>query len=330
MLWTEDVKRDKVVPIRYFWGTFPFIQEHDLYGRMVSKYREVFMKISQVVLPVAGWGTRSLPASKNIPKEMLPIYNKPVIQYVVEEAVRAGITEVIFVTNRHKSVVEDHFDRNIELEELLAEAGKIEQLKSVQEAASMVDVMAVRQKQQMGLGHAVGCASSMVPDEYFGVMVGDDFMVGDDAGLVQLVEAAKKYNMPCIGVMEVPADKIDKYGMVAGEEMEDGVYKITEMVEKPAIGTMDSRLAIVGRYVLPREIFSYIEYVKPGKGGEIQLTDALENYMKEKGMLAVKMKGRRFDAGDWVDYLTAGVYFGMKDGKIAPALRESLKELLDN
>ena len=288
------------------------------------------MKISQVVLPVAGWGTRSLPASKNIPKEMLPIYNKPVIQYVVEEAVRAGITEVIFVTNRHKSVVEDHFDRNIELEELLAEAGKIEQLKSVQEAASMVDVMAVRQKQQMGLGHAVGCASSMVPDEYFGVMVGDDFMVGDDAGLVQLVEAAKKYNMPCIGVMEVPADKIDKYGMVAGEEIEDGVYKITEMVEKPALGTMDSRLAIVGRYVLPREIFSYIEKVKPGKGGEIQLTDALEAYMKEKGMLAVKMKGRRFDAGDWVDYLTAGVYFGMKDGKIAPALRESLKELLDN
>ena len=297
---------------------------------MVSKYREVFMKISQVVLPVAGWGTRSLPASKNIPKEMLPIYNKPVIQYVVEEAVRAGITEVIFVTNRHKSVVTDHFDRNIELEELLAEAGKTEQLKVVQEAASMVEVMAVRQKQQMGLGHAVGCAKSMVPDEYFGVMVGDDFMVGEDAGLVQLVEAAKKYNMPCIGVMEVPADKIDKYGMVAGEEIEDGVYKITEMVEKPAIGTMDSRLAIVGRYVLPREIFSYIEKVKPGKGGEIQLTDALEAYMKEKGMLAVKMKGRRFDAGDWVDYLTAGVYFGMKDGKIAPALRESLKELLDN
>ncbi|MBQ9104932.1 MAG: UTP--glucose-1-phosphate uridylyltransferase [Mailhella sp.] len=281
------------------------------------------MKISQVVLPVAGWGTRSLPASKNIPKEMLPIYNKPVIQYVVEEAVRAGIQEVIFVTNRHKAVVEDHFDRNIELEELLAEAGKIEQLKAVQEAASMVEVMAVRQKQQMGLGHAVGCARSMVSDDYFA------FMVGDDAGLVQLVEAAQKYNMPCIGVMEVPADKIDKYGMVAGEEIEDGVYKITEMVEKPAIGTMNSRLAIVGRYVLPREIFSYIEYVKPGKGGEIQLTDALENYMKEKGMLAVNMKGRRFDAGDWVDYLTAGVYFGMKDEKLAPALKESLKALLD-
>ena len=272
---------------------------------MVSKYREVFMKISQVVLPVAGWGTRSLPASKNIPKEMLPIYNKPVIQYVVEEAVRAGITEVIFVTNRHKSVVEDHFDRNIELEELLAEAGKIEQLKSVQEAASMVDVMAVRQKQQMGLGHAVGCASSMVPDEYFGVMVGDDFMVGDDAGLVQLVEAAKKYNMPCIGVMEVPADKIDKYGMVAGEEMEDGVYKITEMVEKPAIGTMDSRLAIVGRYVLPREIFSYIEKVKPGKGGEIQLTDAIRRLLESKRVYGYVYPGKRQDIGNPAGYFAA-------------------------
>ena len=207
------------------------------------------MKVSKVVLPVAGWGTRSLPASKNIPKEMLPIYNKPVIQYVVEEAVRAGVQEVIFVTNRHKCVVEDHFDRNIELEELLAEAGKIEQLKAVQDAASMVEVMAVRQKQQLGLGHAVGCARSMVQEDYFAVMVGDDFMVGDNAGLVQLVQAAEKYNMPTIGVMEVPADKIDKYGMVAGEELEEGVYRITDMVEKPAVGSMNSRLAIVGRYV---------------------------------------------------------------------------------
>jgi len=286
------------------------------------------MKVSKVVLPVAGWGTRSLPASKNIPKEMLPIYNKPVIQYVVEEAVRAGVQEVIFVTNRHKCVVEDHFDRNIELEELLAEAGKIEQLKAVQEAASMVEVMAVRQKQQLGLGNAVGCAKSMVQEDYFAVMVGDDFMVGDDAGLVQLVHTAEKYNMPAIGVMEVPADKIDKYGMVSGEEVEDGVYRITDMVEKPAVGSMNSRLAIVGRYVLPREIFSYIDRVRPGKGGEIQLTDALAAYMKEKGMLAVKMKGRRFDAGDWVDYLTAGIYFGLRDKKLAEPLRSALRELL--
>ena len=286
------------------------------------------MKVKQVVLPVAGWGTRSLPASKNIPKEMLPIFNKPVIQYVVEEAVRAGIQEVIFVTNRHKSVVTDHFDRNIELEELLADAEKMEQLKAVQDVANMVEVMAVRQKQQLGLGHAVGCATSMVQGDYFAVMVGDDFMVGDDAGLVQLVKTAEKYNMPAIGVMEVPADKIDKYGMVAGEEIEDGVYKITDMVEKPAVGSMDSRLAIVGRYVLPTEIFSYIKNVKPGKGGEIQLTDAMYNYMKDKGMLAVKMKGRRFDAGDWVDYLTAGVYFGLKDKKISEALRNSLKQVL--
>ena len=288
------------------------------------------MKVSKVVLPVAGWGTRSLPASKNIPKEMLPIFDKPVIQYVVEEAVRAGIQEVVFVTNRHKSVVEDYFDRNVELEELLAGTGKAKQLEAVQKVASMVDVMAVRQKQQLGLGHAVGCARTMVQEDFFAVMVGDDFIVGDEAGLVQLVEAAEKYQMPAIGVMEVAADKIDKYGMVAGEEIADGVYRITDMVEKPAVGSMNSRLAIVGRYVLPREIFEYIARQQPGKGGEIQLTDALAAYMKEKGMLAVKMKGRRFDAGDWVDYLTACIYFGLKDEKLRDPLKESIRELLDN
>ncbi len=287
------------------------------------------MKIRKVVLPVAGWGTRSLPASKVVPKEMLPVYNKPVIQYVVEEAVRAGVSEVVFVTNRHKSVVEDHFDRNIELEDMLARAGKFDYLKAVQLAGSMVEVMSVRQKEQLGLGHAVGCAATLVQEDYFAVMVGDDFIVGEDAGLVQLVRVAEKYNMPAIGVMEVPFNKIDKYGMVAGEEIEDGVFRISEMVEKPAVGTFNSRLAIVGRYVLPREIFSYIENVKPGKGGEIQLTDAMAAYMKEKGMLAVRMKGRRFDAGDWVDYLTAGVYFGLQEPKLAEPLRDALRQLLD-
>lgn len=287
------------------------------------------MKITKVVLPVAGWGTRSLPASKNVPKEMLPVYNKPVIQYVVEEAVRAGVTEVIFVTNRHKSVVEDHFDKNIELEALLEKGGKWQQLEAVREASSMVEVMAVRQKEQLGLGHAVGCAGSMVQEEFFAVMVGDDFIVGEHAGLIQLVEAAEKYQMPAIGVMEVPADKIDRYGMVAGEEIAEGVYRITDMVEKPAVGSMDTRLAIVGRYVLPREIFDYIARVAPGKGGEIQLTDALADYMREKGMLAVKMSGRRFDAGDWTDYLTAGIYFGLQDKALAGPLRESLKALLE-
>ena len=299
------------------------------WSRMRSLGYEGIMKVSKVVLPVAGWGTRSLPASKNIPKEMLPIFDKPVIQYVVEEAVRAGIREVVFVTNRHKSVVEDYFDRNVELEELLAGTGKAKQLKAVQSVASMVDVMAVRQKEQLGLGHAVGCARTMVQEDFFAVMVGDDFIVGDEAGLVQLVEAAEKYQMPAIGVMEVPADKIDKYGMVSGEEIADGVYRITDMVEKPAVGSMNSRLAIVGRYVLPREIFDYIARQKPGKGGEIQLTDALAAYMKEKGMLAVKMKGRRFDAGDWVDYLTACIYFGLKDETLREPLKASLRDLLD-
>ncbi|WP_298068401.1 UTP--glucose-1-phosphate uridylyltransferase GalU [uncultured Mailhella sp.] len=286
------------------------------------------MKISKVILPVAGWGTRSLPASKNIPKEMLPIFDKPVIQYVVEEAVRAGIHDVVFVTNRHKSVVEDYFDRSVELEELLEREGKTKQLEAVRNVAAMVDVMSVRQKEQRGLGHAVGCARNMIREDFFAVMVGDDFIVGDDAGLVQLVDAAEKYQMPAIGVMEVPADKIDKYGMVAGTEIAEGVFRITDMVEKPALGTMDSRLAIVGRYVLPSEIFDYIMRQKPGRGGEIQLTDALAAYMKEKGMLAVKMKGHRFDAGDWVDYLTACTYFGLKDEQIREPLKKALAAVL--
>lgn len=286
------------------------------------------MKISKVILPVAGWGTRSLPASKNIPKEMLPIFDKPVIQYVVEEAVRAGLKEVVFVTNRHKSVIEDYFDRNVELEELLEESGKMEQLKAVQNAAFLVDTMAVRQKQQLGLGHAVGCARNMITEDFFAVMVGDDFIVGENAGLVQLVDAAEKYKMPAIGVMEVPADKIDKYGMVAGEEIADGVYRVTNMVEKPPLGSMDSRLAIVGRYVLPCEIFDYIMKQKPGKGGEIQLTDALAAYMRDKGMLAVKMKGWRVDAGDWVDYLMACMYFGLKNEEIREPLKKALQEML--
>ena len=283
------------------------------------------MNIRKVVIPVAGWGTRSLPASKNIPKEMLPIYNKPVVQYVVEEAIRAGVEDVIFVTNRDKSVIEDHFDYNLQLER----AGKLKMLKEVRDVAEMVNIMSVRQKKQLGLGHAVLCAKEMVRDEPFAVMVGDDFMIGDDAGLTQLVQVASEHDMPVIGVMEVPADKVNRYGIVMGEEITPGVYNITDMVEKPAIGTVDSRLAIVGRYVLTPDIFEHLARVKPGHGGEIQLTDALASLARERGMLAVKMGGIRFDAGDWVDYLTANIYFGLRDEKLRDGLKARLRELLD-
>ena len=269
------------------------------------------MNIRKVVIPVAGWGTRSLPASKNIPKEMLPIYNKPVVQYVVEEAIRAGVEDVIFVTNRDKSVIEDHFDYNLQLEGVLERAGKLKMLREVRDVAEMVNIM------------------EMVRDEPFAVMVGDDFMIGDDAGLTQLVQVASEHDMPVIGVMEVPADKVNRYGIVMGEEITPGVYNITDMVEKPAIGTVDSRLAIVGRYVLTPDIFEHLARVKPGHGGEIQLTDALASLARERGMLAVKMGGIRFDAGDWVDYLTANIYFGLRDEKLRDGLKARLRELLD-
>lgn len=286
------------------------------------------MNIRKVVIPVAGWGTRSLPASKNIPKEMLPVFNKPVVQYVVEEAMRAGVEDVVFVTNRDKGVIEDHFDYNLQLEGVLERSGKLEMLKTVRDVAEMVNIMSVRQKRQLGLGHAVLCAREMVRGESFAVMVGDDLMFGDGAGLEQLVKVASERNMPTIGVMEVPADKVNRYGIATGDEIAPGVYSITGMVEKPAVGTVDSRLAIVGRYVLTPDIFDHLEQVKPGHGGEIQLTDALASLARERGMLAVKMGGIRFDAGDWVDYLSANIYFGLMDESVASSLRERLREMI--
>ncbi len=289
------------------------------------------MNVRKVVIPVAGWGTRSLPASKNIPKEMLPIYNKPVVQYVVEEAVRAGIEDVVFVTNKDKIVIEDHFDYNLRLEAVLEKAGKTDMLKVVREVAEMVNVYAVRQRKQLGLGHAIWCARDFVGNEPFAITVGDDIMFcgkGEKSGLPQLAEIAKKYNKSVIGVMEVPADKVNKYGIVAGNEIEDGIYDITDMVEKPEIGKAPSNLAIVGRYILTPRIFDYLQDAKPGHGGEIQLTDSMHDLCKEEGMIAVKMNGLRFDAGDWIDYLSANIYFGLRDEKLRDGLKAKLKELL--
>ncbi len=286
------------------------------------------MNIRKVVIPVAGWGTRSLPASKNIPKEMLPIYNKPVIQYVVEEAMHSGVTDVVFVTNREKSVIEDHFDYNLQLEGVLERAGKMELLSKVREVAEMVNVMAVRQKKQLGLGHAVLCAENAVGNEPFVVMVGDDLIINDVPGVQQLVDVARTEKKPVIGVMEVPPHKVDKYGIIAGKECGDGVYEITDMVEKPAVDKAPSNLAIIGRYVLTPDIFRHLREIKPGHGGEIQLTDALASLARERGMLAVKLKGERFDAGDWVDYLTANLYFALKEEHLQPKLLARVRKML--
>jgi len=285
-------------------------------------------RIRKVVIPVAGWGTRSLPASKNIPKEMLPIYNKPVIQYVVEEAIQAGIEDVVFVTNRDKSVIEDHFDYNLQLEGVLERAGKLEKLEQVRQVAEMVNIISIRQKKQLGLGHAVLCAKEVISNEPFAVMVGDDLMFGGVPGVRQLIDVAMAENMPVIGVMEVPQDKVNKYGIIDGEEVAPGVFRINDMVEKPTKEKAPSRLAIVGRYVLTPDIFEYLQQVKPGHGGEIQLTDAMQQLAKTKGMMAVKIAGQRFDAGDWAEYLTANIYFAIQDEDLRYDLIGLLKNIL--
>lgn len=282
--------------------------------------------IRKVVIPVAGWGTRSLPATKNIPKEMLPIYNKPVIQYVVEEAQRAHIKDVIFVTNRDKNVIEDHFDHNLPLEDLLERSGKLDKLEEVRRVAEMVNILSVRQKRQLGLGHAVLCARELVGDEPFAVMVGDDLMFSGVPGIGQLIEVAMAEKMPVIGVMEVPWEKVSRYGIIDGEEVAPGVYRVRDMVEKPKREDAPSRMAIVGRYVLTPDIFDYLEKVKPGHGGEIQLTDALQAMAKDRGMMAVRMAGMRFDAGDWAEFLSANIYFALQD----ESLRYELLGLLKN
>ena len=286
------------------------------------------MQVKKVVIPVAGWGTRSLPASKNIPKEMLPIYNKPVVQYVVEEAINAGIKDVVFITNRDKNVIEDHFDYNLQLEAVLERTGKTELLALVRSVAEMANCIAVRQKKQLGLGHAVLCAREVVGDNPFAAMVGDDLLFGEASGLEQLLQVASKEQMPVVGVMEVPEAQVSSYGIISGLEIADGIYKIDRLVEKPAVKDAPSNLAIIGRYILTPDIFDHLATAKPGHGGEIQLTDALQGLAETRGMLAVKIKGKRYDVGSWVDYLCANVFLGLQDENIRNVLLPALEIML--
>jgi UTP--glucose-1-phosphate uridylyltransferase len=286
------------------------------------------MEVRKVVIPVAGWGTRSLPATKNIPKEMLPIFKKPVVQYVVEEAQAAGIDTVVLVTSQNKTIIEDHFDHNLTLENLLERKGKTELLKEVRAVAEMVDIISVRQKIQLGLGHAVLCAKEVCKDEPFAVMVGDDLMFGKDPGIKQLLDVARTENMAVVGVIEVPENKVDRYGIIQGEEFRPGVFRVRNLVEKPPVGKAPSRMAIVGRYVLVPEIFKYLEKLEPGVGGELQLTDALQGLANENRLLAVKLRGQRFDAGDWVEYLTANIYFALHDEDLHDDLVKRIHELV--
>jgi UTP--glucose-1-phosphate uridylyltransferase len=287
------------------------------------------MKIGKVVIPVAGWGTRSLPATKNIPKEMLPVYNKPGVQYVVEEAIRSGIHDVVFITNRDKNVIEDHFDYNLQLEGVLERAGKLEQLALIRQVAELANCISIRQKKQLGLGHAVLCAKDVVSgDDAFAVMVGDDLLFGMNPGVQQLLDVARSERLPVIGVMEVPQERVNRYGIISGDEISPGIFRVNRLVEKPNVNEAPSRMAIIGRYVLTPETFGHLQQVQPGHGGEIQLTDALQFQANARGLLAVKIRGMRFDVGDWAEYLTANIYFALQDEELRYDLVRHLKPLL--
>lgn len=284
-------------------------------------------KVRKAVFPAAGLGTRFLPATKASPKEMLPLVDKPLIQYVVEEAVASGIESVIIVTGRGKSAIEDHFDTSFELEQLLKERGKQAELAATRAISSMARVSYVRQREALGLGHAVLQARDLVGDEPFAVMLSDDIVAAERPALQQLLDVYEKYDAPVLGTMQVAGEAISRFGVIAGEEVEPGVFKITDMVEKPPFSEAPSDLAIIGRYVLTPDIFAEIEGTTAGAIGEIQITDAMRALLKKRPFYAVRFQGTRYDAGDKLGFLIATVEFALRHEELAPAFREYLKSL---
>ena len=276
------------------------------------------MKVRKAVIPAAGLGTRFLPATKAMPKEMLPIVDKPTLQYIIEEAVESGIEEILIITGRNKTSIEDHFDKSIELEMELEKKGKTDLLKIVKDVADLVTIHYIRQKEPKGLGHAIYCAKSFVGNEPFAVMLGDDIVDNHKPCLGQMLEMYNQYKTTILGVQEVPKKDTNKYGIVDGKQIEDRTYKVKTLVEKPEVDKAPSNIAILGRYIINPAIFEILENTKPGKGGEIQLTDALNELATIEAMYAYVFEGRRHDVGDKLGFLEATVEFALK--------REDLRE----
>jgi UTP--glucose-1-phosphate uridylyltransferase len=284
-------------------------------------------RVRKAVFPAAGLGTRFLPATKASPKEMLPLVDKPLIQYVVEEAVASGIDSVIIVTGRGKSAIEDHFDVSFELEALLRERGKEKDLRLVREITDMARVSYVRQREALGLGHAILQARDLVGDEPFAVMLSDDIIDSKTPALKQLIDVYEKYDAPVLATMQVAGEAISRFGALDVEEITNGVYRIRDMVEKPPAAQAPSDLAIIGRYVLTPDIFAEIEATRPGAIGEIQITDAMRTLLKKRDFYAVRFEGTRYDAGDKLGFLIATVELALKHSELAPEFREYLRSL---
>jgi UTP--glucose-1-phosphate uridylyltransferase len=284
----------------------------------IIRLRGIIMKVRKAIIPAAGLGTRFLPATKAQPKEMLPIVDKPTIQYIIEEAVASGIEEILIITGRNKKCIEDHFDKSIELEMELEKAHKDDLLDMVRSISDMVDIHYIRQKEPKGLGHAILCARAFVGNEPFAVLLGDDVVDSEVPCLKQLMDCYKEYKTSILGVQRVDKNEVNKYGIVDGIHIEDKVYKVKKLVEKPAVEESPSDVAILGRYIITPQIFNILQDTKPGKGGEIQLTDALQSLIENEAMYAYNFEGKRYDVGDKLGFLQATVEFALK--------REDLRE----
>ena len=286
-------------------------------------------KIRKAIIPAAGLGTRFLPATKAQPKEMLPIVDKPTLQYTIEECVASGIEEILIITGRNKKSIEDHFDRSVELEMELEKSGKEEMLKMVREISDMVNIHFIRQKEPRGLGHAILCAKTFVGNEPFAVLLGDDVVYNDNKPcLKQLIDCYEEYKTSVLGVQTVEPQDVNKYGIVGGLHIEDRVYKVKNLIEKPAVEEAPSNVAILGRYIITPKIFEILENTKPGKGNEIQLTDALLELIKHEAMYAYDFEGRRYDVGDKLGFLQATVEYALRKEELRDGFIEYLQTII--
>ena len=285
------------------------------------------MKIRKAIIPAAGLGTRVLPATKAMPKEMLPIVDKPAIQYIVEEAAKAGITDVLIITNRGKEVIENHFDHSLEIEHALENKGNTEMLEKVKAAAGICNVYYLRQKETRGLGDAVLRARNFVGDEPFAVLYGDDVIIGEIPAIGEMIEAYEKYGKSVVGIKEVSDELIVKYSSLKVEKKEEKVYAVSDMIEKPALSEKLSNYSILGRCVLENEIFDILEKTPLGAGNELQLTDAMKQIATQKGMIGVDFSGTRYDMGNKFGILKANIEVGLNHPEVKDELKEYIKDL---
>lgn len=288
------------------------------------------MKVKKAVIPAAGLGTRFLPATKAQPKEMLPIVDKPTLQYIIEEAVASGIEEILIITGRNKKSIEDHFDKSVELELELENKGKTELLEIVRNISNMIDIHYIRQKEPNGLGDAIYCARHFIGDEPFAVMLGDDIVDNEVPCLKQLMNAYEEYRTTVLGVQKVKHEDTNKYGIISAKHIEDRVYKVKDLVEKPSPDKAPSDIAILGRYIITPEIFDILKDLPPGKGGEVQLTDALKVLAQKEAMYAYNFEGRRYDVGDKLGFLEATVDFALKKEDLKSNFLDYLREVIEN